>query len=75
MTTSPRALSAEMITIPDRNWRLMAACRHAKPEPFFPAYHSLRLGCIRGSGRQAVQRRTCIHCSAEGQTDDFDRRL
>ena len=26
-----------MITIPDRDWRQLAACRHADPELFFPA--------------------------------------
>jgi WhiB family transcriptional regulator, redox-sensing transcriptional regulator len=36
MTTSPRPLSAEMITIPDRDWRQLAACRHTDPELFFP---------------------------------------
>ena len=25
-----------MITIPDRDWRQLAACRHADPELFFP---------------------------------------
>ena len=25
-----------MITIPDRDWRKLAACRHADPELFFP---------------------------------------
>ena len=25
-----------MITIPDRDWRLLAACRHMGPELFFP---------------------------------------
>jgi len=25
-----------MITIPGRDWRLLAACRHADPELFFP---------------------------------------
>jgi WhiB family redox-sensing transcriptional regulator len=36
MTISPRPLSAGMITIPGRDWRLLAACRHADPELFFP---------------------------------------
>jgi WhiB family transcriptional regulator, redox-sensing transcriptional regulator len=36
MTTFPRPLSAEMITIPGRDWRLLAACRHADPELFIP---------------------------------------
>ena len=36
MTTSPRPLSAETVTIPNRDWRLLAACRHADPELFFP---------------------------------------
>ncbi len=36
MTISPRPLSAEMITIPGRDWRLLAACWHADPELFFP---------------------------------------
>jgi len=36
MTTSLRPLGAEMITIPDRDWRQLAACRHADPELFFP---------------------------------------
>src|SRR5260370_939153 len=35
MTTSLRPLSAEMITIPGRDWRQLAACRHADPELFF----------------------------------------
>src|SRR5260370_12675014 len=26
-----------MITMPGRDWRLLAACRHADPEVFFPA--------------------------------------
>jgi WhiB family transcriptional regulator, redox-sensing transcriptional regulator len=29
-------MSTEMITIPGRDWRLLAACRHADPELFFP---------------------------------------
>ncbi len=29
-------LSAEMITVPSRDWRQLAACRHADPELFFP---------------------------------------
>jgi hypothetical protein len=29
MTTSPRPLSAKMITIPDWDWRLLTACRRA----------------------------------------------
>jgi len=36
MTTSPGPLSAETITIPGRDWRQLAACRHADPELFFP---------------------------------------
>jgi len=36
MTISPMPLSAEMITIPGRDWRLLAACRHADPDLFFP---------------------------------------
>jgi hypothetical protein len=36
MTISLRPLSAEMITIPDRDWRQLAACRHADHELFFP---------------------------------------
>jgi WhiB family redox-sensing transcriptional regulator len=36
MTTSPRPLSDQMITIPGRDWRLLAACRHADPDLFFP---------------------------------------
>jgi WhiB family redox-sensing transcriptional regulator len=36
MTTSPRPLSAEMITVPGGDWELLAACRHADPELFFP---------------------------------------
>src|SRR5579862_1905556 len=52
MTTSPRPPGDQAITIPDPDWRQLATCQHAKPEPFFPVYHSLRLGRIRGSGRQ-----------------------
>jgi WhiB family transcriptional regulator, redox-sensing transcriptional regulator len=36
MTTSPRPLSAETVTMPDRDWQQLAACRHADPELFFP---------------------------------------
>ena len=36
MTTSPRLLSDQTVTIPGRDWRLLAACRHADPELFFP---------------------------------------
>jgi WhiB family redox-sensing transcriptional regulator len=36
MTISPRPLSAEMITIPGPDWRLLAACQHTDPELFFP---------------------------------------
>jgi hypothetical protein len=36
MTTSPRPLSAEIIAVPDRDWRQLGACRHADPELFFP---------------------------------------
>jgi WhiB family transcriptional regulator, redox-sensing transcriptional regulator len=40
MTTSPRPLSAETITIPGRDWRLLAACSRADPELFFPVSRS-----------------------------------
>ena len=36
MTTSPRPLSAETVTMPGWDWRQLAACRHADPELFFP---------------------------------------
>jgi WhiB family redox-sensing transcriptional regulator len=36
MTTSPRPLSAETVTMPDRDWLQLAACAHADPELFFP---------------------------------------
>jgi WhiB family transcriptional regulator, redox-sensing transcriptional regulator len=36
MTTSPRPRNAQMITIPDRDWRQLTVCRHADPELFFP---------------------------------------
>ena len=36
MTTSPRPLRDQTVTIPDRDWRQLAACRHADPELFFP---------------------------------------
>ena len=36
MTTAPRPLNAETIAIPGRDWRPLAACRHADPELFFP---------------------------------------
>ena len=36
MTTSPRPLNGETVTIPGRDGRLLAACRHADPELFFP---------------------------------------
>jgi len=36
LTTSPRPLSGQMITIPGRDWRQLAACRCADPELFFP---------------------------------------
>ena len=36
MTTSPRPLRDQTVTIPDRDWRQLAACRHTDPELFFP---------------------------------------
>jgi WhiB family transcriptional regulator, redox-sensing transcriptional regulator len=36
VSTSPRPLSAQTVTIPGRDWRLLAAWRHADPELFFP---------------------------------------
>jgi WhiB family transcriptional regulator, redox-sensing transcriptional regulator len=36
MTTSPGPLSDQMITVPGRDWRQLAACRHSDPELFFP---------------------------------------
>ena len=36
MTTSPGPLSDQMITVPYRDWRQLAACRHADPELFSP---------------------------------------
>ena len=36
MTTSPRPLSAETVTMPGWDWLQLAACRHADPELFFP---------------------------------------
>jgi hypothetical protein len=43
-----------MITIPGRDWRLMAVCRHAKPELFFPVYHSCDLGVFVDRAAKAV---------------------
>jgi WhiB family redox-sensing transcriptional regulator len=36
MTTSPRPLSAETVTMPGWDWRQLAACRHADPKLFLP---------------------------------------
>jgi WhiB family redox-sensing transcriptional regulator len=36
MTTSPRALSAETVTMPGWDRRQLAACRHADPKLFLP---------------------------------------
>jgi WhiB family redox-sensing transcriptional regulator len=36
MTTSPGPPGDQTITIPGRDWRQLAACRHADPELFFP---------------------------------------
>jgi WhiB family redox-sensing transcriptional regulator len=36
MTTPARPPGGQRITIPDRDWRKLAACRHADPELFFP---------------------------------------
>ena len=36
MTTSPRPPGDQTITIPGRDWRLLATCRHADPQLLFP---------------------------------------
>jgi WhiB family redox-sensing transcriptional regulator len=36
MTTYPKPLSADTVTMPSWDWRQLAACRHADPELFFP---------------------------------------
>jgi WhiB family transcriptional regulator, redox-sensing transcriptional regulator len=40
MTTPPRPPGGQRITIPDRDWRKLAACRNADPELFFPVSSS-----------------------------------
>jgi WhiB family redox-sensing transcriptional regulator len=40
MTTSPRPLNGQTVTIPGGDWQLLAACRRADPELFFPVSRS-----------------------------------
>jgi len=46
MTTSPRPLSAETVTMPGWDWRQLAACRHAGPN----CSSLLCVGSVPGSG-------------------------
>jgi WhiB family transcriptional regulator, redox-sensing transcriptional regulator len=40
MTTPPRPPGGQKVTIPDRDWRELAACQDADPELFFPVSSS-----------------------------------